>query len=182
MAKKNEKPQVINNIKELNLEIDYDKLAEAIVKAQKKAEETTVEEKTPKKKVKFFKTIFAIIFNRNKTNGEFLPGAMSGLIWYIFIAFAVIFASASLTAICSTAHIVCNWINGTIPFNGGSVLVAILLLLFAACSATLALLMRAIANDIENERDKHYLLSIISAITGFFAMIIALIALFKGVG
>ena len=30
MSKKKDKPQVINNIKELNLEIDYDKLAEAI--------------------------------------------------------------------------------------------------------------------------------------------------------
>ena len=34
MAKKKEKTQVINNIKELNLEIDYDKLADAIVKAE----------------------------------------------------------------------------------------------------------------------------------------------------
>ena len=33
MAKKKDKPQVINNIQELNLEIDYDKLAEAIVRA-----------------------------------------------------------------------------------------------------------------------------------------------------
>ena len=36
MPKKKDKPQVINNIQELNLEIDYDKLAEAIVKAKKK--------------------------------------------------------------------------------------------------------------------------------------------------
>ena len=37
MANKNKgKPQVINNIQELNLEIDYDKLAEAIVIANKK--------------------------------------------------------------------------------------------------------------------------------------------------
>lgn len=36
MAKKKDKSQVINNIQELNLEIDYDKLAEAIVKANKK--------------------------------------------------------------------------------------------------------------------------------------------------
>ena len=35
MAKKKDKPQVINNIQELNLEIDYDKLAEAIVKQTK---------------------------------------------------------------------------------------------------------------------------------------------------
>ena len=36
MAKKKDKPQIINNIQEMNLEIDYDKLAEAIVKANKK--------------------------------------------------------------------------------------------------------------------------------------------------
>ena len=36
MTKKKEKPQVINNIQELNLEIDHDKLAEAMVKAQEK--------------------------------------------------------------------------------------------------------------------------------------------------
>ena len=39
MAKKKDKPQVINNIQELNLEIDYDKLAEAIVKANNKQQE-----------------------------------------------------------------------------------------------------------------------------------------------
>ena len=39
MAKKKEKSQVINNIENLNLEIDYDKLAEAMVLAQQKANE-----------------------------------------------------------------------------------------------------------------------------------------------
>ena len=38
MAKKKDKPQVVNNIQELNLEIDYDKLAESIVKAQERSE------------------------------------------------------------------------------------------------------------------------------------------------
>lgn len=48
MAKKKDKPQVINNIQELNLEIDYDKLAEAIVIAQKK-ERKTNEDKSKKR-------------------------------------------------------------------------------------------------------------------------------------
>ena len=34
MGKKDRKPPVVNHIQELNLEIDYDKLAEAIVKAR----------------------------------------------------------------------------------------------------------------------------------------------------
>ena len=44
MAKKKDKPQVINNIQELNLEIDYDKLADAMVKAQERAIEKKNEE------------------------------------------------------------------------------------------------------------------------------------------
>ena len=39
MGKKDRKPPVVNNIQELNLEIDYEKLAEAIVKAQDKSSE-----------------------------------------------------------------------------------------------------------------------------------------------
>ena len=39
MAKKKSNPTVVNNIESVNMEIDYDKLAEAIVKAQQKAEE-----------------------------------------------------------------------------------------------------------------------------------------------
>lgn len=37
MAKKKNQPTTVNNIQELNLEIDYDKLAKAIVKAQEDA-------------------------------------------------------------------------------------------------------------------------------------------------
>ena len=37
MGKSKSKPQTINNINQLNLDIDYDKLAEAIVRAQEKA-------------------------------------------------------------------------------------------------------------------------------------------------
>ena len=45
MAKKKDKPQVINNIGELNLEIDYDKLAQAIVKAKQIEEENAAKKK-----------------------------------------------------------------------------------------------------------------------------------------
>ena len=42
---KKDKPQVINNIGELNLEIDYDKLAEAIVKVRQIEEENDAKKK-----------------------------------------------------------------------------------------------------------------------------------------
>ena len=40
--KNKDKKQVINNIQELNLEIDYDKLAEAIIKANDKARSNAI--------------------------------------------------------------------------------------------------------------------------------------------
>ena len=45
MAKKKDKSQIINNIQELNLEIDYDKLAQAIVKAKQIEEENAAKKK-----------------------------------------------------------------------------------------------------------------------------------------
>ena len=45
MAKKKDKPQIINNIQELNLEIDYDRLAQAIVKAKQIEEENAAKKK-----------------------------------------------------------------------------------------------------------------------------------------
>ena len=48
MAKKKDKLQVVNNIQELNLEIDYDKLAKAIVGA--KSEVDTIEQYANNKK------------------------------------------------------------------------------------------------------------------------------------
>ena len=78
MAKKKEKSQVINNIQELNLEIDYDKLAEAIVKAQEKQAPTQNEEttqtsgaKTSKVKI-FWENVRAVVFNQEKKIQAFL--------------------------------------------------------------------------------------------------------------
>ena len=47
---KNNVTNIVNNIKELNLEIDYDKLADSIVEAQKKAEKAAELEKAEKNK------------------------------------------------------------------------------------------------------------------------------------
>ena len=41
MAKKRDKNSVVNHIQNVNMEIDYDKLAGAIVKAQEKTQDIT---------------------------------------------------------------------------------------------------------------------------------------------
>ena len=49
MTGNKDNPQIINNIQELNLEIDYDKLAEAIVKANSLYQEKIKEQEKEKK-------------------------------------------------------------------------------------------------------------------------------------
>ncbi len=81
MAKKKEKSQVINNIENLNLEIDYDKLAQAIVKAQEKSEE---KENKPKRKIGFWKAIGKIILNKEDKNGKRTAFVLAEIMAYIF--------------------------------------------------------------------------------------------------
>ena len=76
MRKKKDKPQVINNIQELNLDIDYDKLAEAIAKAQEKSEDEA------NKKKKFTSSTFAMIIS-------FAFRGVSILGWLIALAMPV---------------------------------------------------------------------------------------------
>ena len=77
MAKKKDKPQVINNIGELNLEIDYDKLAEAIVKAQEKSAELNVIESRPAEKTGFWRAIWLILCNKETKTGNRASGSSS---------------------------------------------------------------------------------------------------------
>ena len=64
MAKKKDKPQVINNIQELNLEIDYDKLAEAIVTVQQNHKRKINENKSLREKAMFYLngTLYAAVY------------------------------------------------------------------------------------------------------------------------
>lgn len=74
------------NITIINNEIDYDKLAEAIVKAQRKAEEP-IEEKVTNVKISpklFLKNIWYIIINKKSTNGELTIGVFSLITSFIF--------------------------------------------------------------------------------------------------
>ena len=158
MGKKKDKKQTVNNIQELNLEIDYDKLAEAIVKANNRAEEET-----------------------NKNN-KFTSGAFS--ITTAFVLRAVAFLGALLSLM---SPFVILSVAKTFVWNEiGAIIGNILgILFFVAWVAVLALyswLLWKSAKEIETEKDKNYIISVFSGIVSFAALIVALVALFKEVG
>ena len=158
MAKKKDKPQIINNIAELNLEIDYDKLAESIVKAQEKSEN----EANGKKK--FTSGTFAMI-----TSLAFRGVAILG--WLIALATPI----AIINMAKSFVWVEVNAIVGNVFSIAFAVALFIVLVLYS-------FLLWKSAKEIETEKDRNYIISVFSGIVSFAALIVALVALFKGVG
>ena len=158
MAKKKDKPQVINNIQELNLEIDYDNLAEAIVKASSQLDAEANKSK------KFTSGMFSI--------SVFVILRVIALLGWI-IAFALLIGSIN-------TFIEMSWndfstISGNIFQIIYSITITVLLVLYP-------LMLWKSAKEIETEKDRNYIISVFSGIVSFAALIVALVALFKGVG
>ncbi len=158
MAKKKDKPQVINNIQELNLEIDYDKLADAIVKAQEKAD------------------------NNANQSKKFTSGMFS------MSVFVILRLAASLGMILSLAIAVsCPEVFGAFAWSSfGAVIKNVIQIIIqvslVVLTAFYSLLLWKSAKEIETEKDRNYIISVFSGIVSFAALIVALVALFKGVG
>ena len=158
MAKKKDKQQVINNIQELNLEIDYDKLAESIVKANSKLDAEANQSK------KFTSGMFSM--------SVFVILRVIALLGWI-IAFALLIGSIN-------TFIEMSWndfstISGNIFQIIHSITITVLLVLYP-------LMLWKSAKEIETEKDRNYIISVFSGIVSFAALIVALVALFKGVG
>ena len=158
MAKKKEKPQVINNIQELNLEIDYDKLAESIAKANSKLDAEANQSKTFTSGM-FSMSVFVIL-------------RVIALLGWI-IAFALLLGSIN-------TFIEMSWNDfSTISRNIFqiiySITITVLLVLYP-------LMLWKSAKEIETEKDRNYIISVFSGIVSFAALIVALVALFKEVG
>ena len=158
MAKKKNKPQVINNIQELNLEIDYDKLAESIVKAQEKSETKSNENK------KFTSDAFAMIISL-----AFRGVAILG--WLIMLVMPLLIINIIKTA---------DWC-GFVSVAGNILAILIVTALTFLLFAFSRVLWKS-GKEVEREKDGNYIVSVFSGVVSFAALIVALIALFKGVG
>lgn len=148
MAKKTNK--TVNKIDTVNIEIDYEKLAEAIVKAEKKASET-----------------------KSYTANTF--AALSGLIFrgaaWIGMIFTWLFGIAGVAYL-----VMLDWKNVNVftVVSSAFLIATILLLIFC-----LSILLLKSAKEIEGEKDRQFVVAVFSAIVSFTALVVALLALFK---
>lgn len=180
MSKK-DKQSVVNNIKELNLEIDYDKLADAIVKAQKKASESEETERNVKEKHNIFITIWRILRGERSNDGRMMSAPfeifISSLYRTIAILGFIIIVIFDILAVIALTKM--SWQGYAIISN---IISIILTITISFVSFLCMVLFWGAANEVEHEKDKNYIVGVFSGIVSVASLIVAIIALYKGVG
>lgn len=174
------KPQTVNNINQLNLEIDYDKLAEAIVKAQERAKDKT-SDSSKDGKTKFFPAIWRILKGEKSEDGRFLSAPFAVIISCLYRFIAILGLIAAVLLGVATVMAI-----GKVSWQGWNILSNVLAIIFViAVTMTVFLYMLMFwgaANDVKHEKDKNYVISVFSGLVSVAALIVAIIALYKGVG
>lgn len=166
----------------INNEIDYDKLAEAIVKAQKNAdEEQCNEENKTKITLKdYMKAIGLILRNKGNTQGNLTVSIFVLLISMTFRFIAFTGFSFALTGVIVAIKCILHGIDvGNITL---SILFAIGLIVLSVIVFLYSVIIWGASHEVEKEKDKNYIVSVFSGIVSFAALIISVIALVKGVG
>lgn len=173
---------IIKNIESINMEIDYDKLAEAIVKANNKQNTENVKQEeeinfSTKEKFRILKKgIVQIITCKNKTESALTTGFFAILVSFLFRAVAI-FGIFAFVALMVGLDATCNkmiWEDWQIILN---VFTIATIILIGIAILMYSLIIWGSATEIENEKDKNYIISVFSGIVTFVALIAALIAL-----
>lgn len=169
------------NITIINNEIDYDKLAEAIVKAQRKAEEP-IEEKDANVKISpklFLKSVWYVIRNKKSTNGELTIGVLTLIISLIFRFVSYIGFLLSISLLGTTIYKVFSF-----DWTGISVFNNVMTILLAVSTSVIifmySVMMLGASRETETEKDRNYIIALFSGVVSFVALVVAGIDLFKG--
>ena len=178
MARNKRKPGRTHSADSINLEIDYEKLAEAIVKANN----TVIAQKgmnKPQKKQSFWRGIWEIWRNKRDTDGQFMVATFSSIISVFFktIALTSIFISGALFIIglkhCAV-ELTWTWKNAF--FNSMNIVIICVMSFLALLLATT---FWGASNEIEREKDKNYILSVFSGIVALLSLVVTSITLFR---
>ena len=159
---------IINNY---NNDIDYDKLAQAIIKAQN---QQIKDKDIPEEK------IWLILSNKKDTNGMFTMSLFSMFTSLLFKVIAIIgFVLGPIiivVTICSTVELIKTGNN--IFFT---ILTAITFIAVSIFMMVFMIIVWGASNEIDKEKDRNYVISVFSSIISLVALIVAIIALLKGV-
>lgn len=145
---------LLNPEVKVSVEIDYDKLADAIVKAQKKAVEEEEEN-----------TRYLLALQKN---GAYMLYNILGKICFVLSLF--------LIAVLIVMAIKAEWSSATlIILNVVAILLIVLLAIFIFL---MSVFLHKSSKEIEKINDKQMLIMLSSSITSFIALVVAIIAIF----
>lgn len=170
MSKKNKK-RPSSDMQKITLELDYDKLAKAIVKATKEADkirqssDTTPQENS--KKDTPTQIIWNIITNKKKSQSAYTASAMA---YILCVAFNLLAALSVLMSGTFLFFFFVYLISGELSLEKGAMAVVYIIL-----SPVVALVFRACANEMEYEKDKNYIVGVFSGIVGLLAFTVPFI-------
>ena len=149
-------------------------------KTKRKKKGTIKNERTHKAKT-LFQNIWAVIINKQDTQGEFTRGTLILLMTYLLNIVAALLALFSIIGVCVTIYeivFILNWSSIVTWFYNISAIIIIITLCMIAF--LLAIMLRGFANEVEHEKDRDYIVAIFSGVVSFAALIISLIALVRG--
>lgn len=166
----------------INNEIDYDKLAETIVKAQNhaKEEQCNQENKTKITIRDYIKAIVSILRNNGNTQGNLTVSIFVLLISMTFKFISITGFFVSLMGIVIAIKCILHGLDvGNIALW---IISAIILIVLSVIVFLYSVIIWGASHEAEKEKDKNYIVSVFSGIVSFAALIIAIIALVKGAG
>ena len=138
----------------VNVEMDYDKLATAIVKAKETVKADQEE--------KFTKGTFSLLTS--------WVLHLIGVLGFLIALFSIVYG------IYYVANIL-QWSDGIHIFANIFTCLFILAIIF--CVGVLSFMIFKSGSEIQKSKDKNFVVAVFSALSGFIALVVALVALFK---
>lgn len=170
-----DKATVINNISQLNLEIDYDRLAKAIIKAQRTSEERA-SKSLKEAKLSLFQSILQILKGKKSSDGRFLVAPFAVIVSVVYrMIFIVGLIALILLAVAMVQSLAsASWQGWAIV---GNIIVIILGIAILFTLFLYLIVFWGAANDVEQEKDKNYVINVFTGLVSLAALIVAIVAL-----
>lgn len=155
-------------------QIDYDKLAEAIIYAQKKVSEGN-QTLSPLEKVSTIKKIFQIIRGKRNTQTAFTVSLFS-LVLSLFCKLVSLFWGMFSIAAIIYGILIINWTSESI----GEILIAVVfILMLFFIGVMLTVIFHIMSLEMEKTDDKNVVFQAFSGMVSLVALIVALVAFYK---
>ena len=132
-----------------------------------------------KEKVGFWKAIWMIIRGKGSDNSGFTTGLIATV---LAVGFNVLFLLGLFIFVAAIVAMIQLGINMTWEcarlYN--NIMTLVFMALICVLIFFLAIMFKGAANDIQKEKDRNYIVSLFSGITSFVALVVSIIALYRG--